>query len=297
MEGVGSSPSENSGGSFLPHLLISICGITAATLAIVAYHLIVKYLMMRRRLRSERLIISGSSQTLHQFAKGIEEKVLLTIPILAYSAKDCKLFRVDQSECVICLGELEDGEMVRLLPSCRHAFHVPCIGNWLLGHTICPVCRSPVADQPKSTSGEAANLPSDDYNNNDKRNDQERLHRSASSSRVELLHSSDFLGRSMSLATSIEDKQQLLATTLKRSLSMDECSNYVIVRLQNHDHIMCKQESDDDYDQSYSSSSSFTARSMKQLDRVSSRVVRSFSQLRIGSRSSSTKANGNFLPY
>ncbi|KDO49312.1 hypothetical protein CISIN_1g043807mg, partial [Citrus sinensis] len=241
------------------------------TLAIVAYHLIVKYLMMRRRLRSERLIISRSSQTLHQFAKGIEEKVLLTIPILAYSAKDCKLFRVDQSECVICLGELEDGEMVRLLPSCRHAFHVQCIGNWLLGHTICPVCRSPVADQPKSTSGEAANLPN--Y-------------------KIMITSCLDVV----SLATSIEDKQQLLATTLKRSLSMDECSNYVIVRLQNHDHIMCKQEGDDDYDQSCSSSSSFTARSMKQLDRVSSRVVRSFSQLRIGSRSSSTKANGNFLP-
>lgn len=295
MEGVGSPPGENSGGSFLPHLLISICGITATTLAIVAYNLIVKYLMMRRRRRSERLTISGSSQTLHQFAKGIEEKVLLKIPILAYSTNDFKLFRVDQSECVICLGELEDGEMVRLLPNCRHAFHVPCIGNWFVGHTNCPVCRLPVVDQPKSTSGEAANLPSDD-NNNDNRTYQERLHRSASSSRVES-NSSDFLRRSVSLVMPIEDKQQLLVTTLKRSLSMDECSNYVIVRVQNDDQIMCKQVGDNDHDQSCSSASSFTARSMKQLDRVSSSVARSLLQLRMSSRSSNTTANGNILPY
>jgi hypothetical protein len=31
------------------------------------------------------------------------------------------------TDCPVCLGEFRDGELLRLLPECGLAFHVPCI--------------------------------------------------------------------------------------------------------------------------------------------------------------------------
>ncbi|KAJ7524440.1 hypothetical protein O6H91_17G006200 [Diphasiastrum complanatum] len=45
------------------------------------------------------------------------------------------------SECMICLSDFQDGEMVRLLPICGHLFHVQCVDVWLHLHTSCPACR------------------------------------------------------------------------------------------------------------------------------------------------------------
>ncbi|CAN1171725.1 RING-H2 finger protein ATL57, partial [Linum perenne] len=45
-------------------------------------------------------------------------------------------------ECVICLGEFEEGERVKVIPFCGHVFHVECVDTWLLSHVSCPLCRS-----------------------------------------------------------------------------------------------------------------------------------------------------------
>ncbi|CAN6201433.1 unnamed protein product [Urochloa humidicola] len=50
--------------------------------------------------------------------------------------------RAAAAECVVCLQELEDGDVVRVLPPCRHFFHGGCIDAWLRAHSSCPVCRA-----------------------------------------------------------------------------------------------------------------------------------------------------------
>ncbi|CAN6466116.1 unnamed protein product [Victoria cruziana] len=45
------------------------------------------------------------------------------------------------AECAICLSEFADGERVRVLPRCRHGFHVACVETWLSSHDSCPTCR------------------------------------------------------------------------------------------------------------------------------------------------------------
>lgn len=47
----------------------------------------------------------------------------------------------DSDECVICLDNLIDGDYCRLLPSCKHVFHLDCIDKWLNNHATCPICR------------------------------------------------------------------------------------------------------------------------------------------------------------
>ncbi|XVF24159.1 hypothetical protein REPUB_Repub13aG0103200 [Reevesia pubescens] len=47
-----------------------------------------------------------------------------------------------ESECCICLGVFEDGETVKVLPSCRHSYHSECVDRWLSAESSCPLCRA-----------------------------------------------------------------------------------------------------------------------------------------------------------
>ncbi|KAJ4704949.1 RING-H2 finger protein [Melia azedarach] len=256
-----------------------MAGIASTTLALVAYHFIVIKYCMRRRLQR------FTTSEFQKFTIGIDEKTLRTIPIFCYSRKDdCKLFRVDQIECVICLGELADGEMVRLLPICRHSFHVSCIDNWFAGHSNCPLCRSPVVETTRSISQQVAlPLPSHD---DDRNNDETQLDTSASDGSAS--SSSGFLRRSLSMVLPMEVKQQLVeAASLRRSLSVDQ--------LREDDEESCCSSSG----RVLRESRSYTTRSVRQLYRMSARLVRSCSQLKMMSRSRSSNATaaGNVLPY
>ncbi|XP_044972732.1 RING-H2 finger protein ATL67-like [Hordeum vulgare subsp. vulgare] len=53
--------------------------------------------------------------------------------------------------CSICLSEYMDGEMLRLMPECRHRFHVMCLDAWLRRSGSCPVCRSSPIPTPVTT--------------------------------------------------------------------------------------------------------------------------------------------------
>lgn len=48
---------------------------------------------------------------------------------------------IEAADCAVCLTEFREGESLRLLPKCGHAFHVQCIDAWLRSRSNCPLCR------------------------------------------------------------------------------------------------------------------------------------------------------------
>ncbi len=84
---------------------------------------------------------SGSRSPTRGLAnKGLKKKVLQSLPKYTYGST--KLGVVGGgAECAICLGDFGDGDQIRVLPHCGHAFHVACIDTWLASHSSCPSCR------------------------------------------------------------------------------------------------------------------------------------------------------------
>ncbi|XP_057779285.1 RING-H2 finger protein ATL40-like [Salvia miltiorrhiza] len=211
MEGL-SSPSMVQSGthtSVLSPLLISMLGIVITAMAIVAYHLLlVKYCKRRRAVDAEAAQLAAAPPP-----TGVDEKVLAAIPILTFSV--VKRGGIDQGECAVCLGELEDEDAVRLLPNCSHAFHVSCIDQWFAAHTSCPLCRLPVVFRQKTDAASASPDLAEDPNNRSRSGENNG---SNGSDEPPAPSSGGLLRHCASLMTPMERRSM---SRLKRSMSMD----------------------------------------------------------------------------
>lgn len=49
-----------------------------------------------------------------------------------------------QNQCMVCLSEFEDGELLRKVEGCEHLFHRSCIDEWLQRSATCPICKRAV---------------------------------------------------------------------------------------------------------------------------------------------------------
>lgn len=84
-----------------------------------------------------------------QSSIGLDKRVIESLPFFRFSS----LKGLRQGlECAVCLSEFEDIEVLRLLPKCKHAFHIDCIDQWLGKHSTCPLCRLSVTPDDVSLS-------------------------------------------------------------------------------------------------------------------------------------------------
>ncbi|KAL2929082.1 E3 ubiquitin-protein ligase ATL42 [Bienertia sinuspersici] len=73
---------------------------------------------------------------------GIDKKVVESLPFFKFSSlKGSK----QGLQCAVCLAEFEEVEILRLLPKCKHGFHIECVDLWLEHHSTCPLCRQTVS--------------------------------------------------------------------------------------------------------------------------------------------------------
>lgn len=159
-----------------PILVLTVLGILAASVLLLAYYVFVirccltwhrgssgsssdvAGLILSRRPRRTRTDTSGSSIQASAGGaapaddaepRGLEDAAIRALPAFSYR-RNSKPASADEpsapaSECAVCLGEFEEGDRVRMLPACLHVFHLACVDAWLQGSTSCPLCRADVA--------------------------------------------------------------------------------------------------------------------------------------------------------
>lgn len=69
---------------------------------------------------------------------GIDRAVVESLPVFRFGSLSGEK---DGLECAVCLNRFDPVEVLRLLPKCKHAFHVECVDTWLDAHSTCPLCR------------------------------------------------------------------------------------------------------------------------------------------------------------
>ncbi|KAG1364468.1 RING-H2 finger protein ATL43 [Cocos nucifera] len=81
---------------------------------------------------------SGFSAATERRNSGVERAVVESLPVFRFGS-----LRGEKEglECAVCLNRFEPADVLRLLPKCRHAFHVECVDTWLDAHCTCPLCR------------------------------------------------------------------------------------------------------------------------------------------------------------
>ncbi|KAF8047781.1 hypothetical protein N665_2833s0005 [Sinapis alba] len=138
--------------------------VTIITLFTVAILMILSYLYdhwyrtrsmshhIRRRSRNHRPTMfffpTDPSPASVTASRGLDPAVVKSLPVFSFSGATHK----DPIDCAVCLSEFEEGESGRVLPGCKHAFHVECIDMWFHSHSTCPLCRSLV--EPPATTVE-----------------------------------------------------------------------------------------------------------------------------------------------
>jgi len=114
---------------------------------------IMRRVRLQRQLHPEQESQQQQQSHLH---KGLKKDQIQALPVITF---DTVKFPVEGygsiNDCVVCLSDYQKGEQVRLLPLCKHYFHVACIDTWLSTHISCPVCRHSVLQQQQS--------PADDH--------------------------------------------------------------------------------------------------------------------------------------
>ena len=70
--------------------------------------------------------------------------------------------------CSICIDDFDEGELLRYLPRCKHAFHTECIMPWLTERQgYCPLCKTAVLDPIEQPENCETTLPAGEAESGD----------------------------------------------------------------------------------------------------------------------------------
>ena len=136
-------------GSMMQQLVL--IALVVCTLALTTVMFIVGWNSLQRSTREFELgdLFGGAGELTLQdlgVSPGLSAASLAAIPPIEYDPVTAKRAGGgDDGEpdlCAICMDNLAPGDAVRVLPPCKHCYHVGCIDTWLGRSTVCPTCRA-----------------------------------------------------------------------------------------------------------------------------------------------------------
>ncbi|CAI9757259.1 unnamed protein product [Fraxinus pennsylvanica] len=132
-------------------MLTAIISLSLVVLLVTILHIYARFVIRRQARRQAALrhlafITSAANvQSMELPKTGLDPSVMASLPIFMFKQTNGNISDGTGSssmECSVCLSLLDDGEMARTLPNCKHTFHAECIDKWFGSNSTCPVCRT-----------------------------------------------------------------------------------------------------------------------------------------------------------
>ncbi|MCO5573675.1 hypothetical protein L7F22_027447 [Adiantum nelumboides] len=124
-------------------LVAAIIIIFCCAFFIVSLHIFGKWLW-RSRNRQQGDFQAHAPITMRN--AGLSKAAIASLPTFIYTEAADIIDDTSRSagslECVVCLSKFQQDEKGRMLPSCKHCFHIECIDMWFYSHSTCPLCRA-----------------------------------------------------------------------------------------------------------------------------------------------------------
>lgn len=143
------TPLPNSGNGF-PILALGVLGIMVTTFLLVGYYIFVNKCCLKWQQidplsrfsgaparRNEEFMVAYSPSWQN---RGLDDFLIREIPTFQYSKSEGEGM-MSLYKCVVCLNEFQEQDTIKVLPSCKHGFHLDCIDIWLQSNDNCPLCR------------------------------------------------------------------------------------------------------------------------------------------------------------
>ncbi|XP_047318345.1 RING-H2 finger protein ATL52-like [Impatiens glandulifera] len=144
-------------------LIIILIGILIGAFFLVGYYTVISKYCKGTSIRTRSNDPDSISSPIEiSSPSGVDDSIIRSITVYKYVKGDGI---VNGTECSVCLSEFEEKQSLRILPKCRHAFHLHCIDTWLKSQSNCPLCRSivvpgvnPIIDQFDQNRRDSSNL-------------------------------------------------------------------------------------------------------------------------------------------
>ncbi|XP_020271552.1 RING-H2 finger protein ATL5-like [Asparagus officinalis] len=127
-------------------LLAAVVLLSVVILFVILLHIYARWFLRRRP-----VIAHVVSEPLHTLASTLAARNWYVDDVTVFS-KGLDRGRGELVECVVCLGVMEEGEEGRVLPRCKHVFHVECVDVWLRSRSTCPICRALVMEKEEAVA-------------------------------------------------------------------------------------------------------------------------------------------------
>lgn len=146
-------------------MLTAIISLSLVVLLVIALHIYARYALRRHARRQAVLrrqaalrhlgilaLVDSSDLPRPPRHSGLDPLVMASLPVVVFKHQ---LENPAAVECAVCLCAVEDGEEARVLPNCKHTFHLECIDKWFGLHSTCPICRTEAAPMIRPEPREA----------------------------------------------------------------------------------------------------------------------------------------------